>query len=335
MRAWQYETIDNGIENSLKLSTSAPVPTPKPNQHLVRIIATALNPVDYKPAEVPLMRRVAIPNQATPGIDFVGRIAKPASGSPLKVDQLVCGMAGASALAGAALAEYDVADIKAVIAVPEGVDPVDAGSIGVTGLTAYQSIMPHIKSGSRLFLNGGSGGTGIWGIQIAKAAGCNVTVSCSTANVELCRSLGADQVLDYKKSPILEQLKQEKPFDHVVDNVGGDYDLYWRCHEYTTPSAKFIGIAASPNLSFFAFAAKVRLMPGFLGGGKRKYAGLFAEPKTDQLEWIAKLVAEKKARAIIDERFAFEKAPEAFRKLKTGRARGKILVDVSGELGNL
>ena len=327
MKAWQYSTASGGLEHNLKLNRSASVPTTKADQHLVQILATALNPVDYKPAEVAPISRLAISKPATPGIDFVGRIIQPANGSSLKTDQLVFGVSGTSPLAGAALAEYAAAKTVGAVAVPAGVDPVDTATIGVAGLTAYQSIVPHIKPGSRVFLNGGSGGTGVFGIQIAKAAGAYVATTCSTANVELCKTLGADEVIDYKKQSVLEALKQLKPFDHVVDNVGGDYSLYWRCHEYTTSSAKFIMVAGSPNLTYFSFTFKAQYLPKILGGGKRRYESIFAEPKVEQLEQIGRWMAEGKVKAVIDERFPFQQAVEAFRKLKTGRAKGKIIID--------
>ena len=109
---------------------------------------------------------MAIPKPATPGIDIVARIIKPATDSPLEKGQLVFGMAGTSPLAAAALAEYAAVQTKAAVPVPAGVDPIDAATIGVAGLTAYQSIIPHIKPGSRVFLNGGSGGTGVFGMYV-------------------------------------------------------------------------------------------------------------------------------------------------------------------------
>ena len=147
---------------------------------------------------MPLLSWLAIPKPAIPGIDIVGRIVKPANGSSLKTDQLVFGAASASALAGAGLAEYAAVPSNGVVTVPSGMDLIDAASIPVAGLTAYQSIIPHVKPGSRVFLNGGSGGVGVFAIQIAKAVDCHVTTSCSTTNVELCKSLGADEVIDYK-----------------------------------------------------------------------------------------------------------------------------------------
>jgi len=189
--------------------------------------------------------------------------------------------------------------------------------------------MPYVKTGSRIFINGGSGGTGIFCIQIAKAAECHVTTTCSTANVELCKSLGADEVIDYKKGSVLEALKKQKPFDHVVDNVGGQYELFWRCNEYTNPSARYVYVAGTPSFAFASFVMKAKFWPGFLGGATRPYQGILAEPHLDELEQIGKWIAGGKMRTIIDEKFEFDRAPEAFRKLKSHRAKGKIVIDVA------
>ena len=165
-------------------------------------------------------------------------------------------------------------------------------------------------------------------IQIAKLGGCHVTTTCSTANVELCESLGADEVIDYKKESVLEALKQRKPFDHVVDNVG-NHDLYWKAHEYTNPGAKVVYVAGTPTLSYASFSIQARVRPSFLGGGKRQFVTLFAQPHLDELDKIGKWIADGKMKSVIDSKFEFDKAPEAFAKLKTSRAKGKIVVDVA------
>ena len=184
-----------------------------------------------------------------------------------------------------------------------------------------------MKAGSRVFLNGGSGGVGCFGIQIAKIAGCHVTTCCSTANVELCKSLGADEVIDYKKESVLEALKKMQPFDHVVDNVCSDHNLYWKAHEYSKPEAIFLEVAGAPTLSYMAFSTKAKFWPSFLGGGKRKFQTIFAATKTEQLQEIGDWMAEGKVKAVIDSKFPFEQAPEAVKRMKTGRAKGKIVVE--------
>lgn len=320
------------MEKNLKLNPSAPIPKPNPNQNLVQIIAVALNPVDYKPAEIPLVGRFIVPKLATPGIDFAGCVVTPATGSALQGGQLVFGVAGTTPVAAGALKEFALVEKDTAVALPEGVDPVDAATIGVAGLSAYQSIVPHVKDGDSVFINGGSGGTGAFGIQIAKAVGCRVTTTCSTANVELCQSLGADQVIDYKKQNILEALKASGvKVDHVVDNVGVDSKLYWKCHEFTKPGAVYVMVGGTPSLGLIVNSLKRQLWPGFLGGGKRKIMGFFAQPSREQLERIGAWMKEGKVKALIDEKFLFEDAPKAFHKLKTGRAKGKIVVDVASQ----
>ena len=152
-------------------------------------------------------------------------------------------------------------------------------------------------------------------------------VRSSTPNVDLCKSLGADEVIDYKKGSVLEALKKMEPFDHVVDNVGSSQELYFKAHEYTKPSAIFLCVAGAPNLDYMLFSIRGKLFPSFLGGGKRKFATIFAETKTEQLKQIGDWMAEGKVKAVIDSKFPFEEAPEAFRKQKTGRAKGKIVVE--------
>lgn len=315
----------------MKINNEALVPIPKPNQHLVQMIACALNPVDYKPAELAVVDRFINTKPATPGIDFAGRIIKPIPGSPYQPGQLVFGIAGEKLpIAGGGLAEYGTVLPHALAPIPEGLDPLDAATIGIAGLTALQTIGSELKTGDKIFINGGSGGTGVFGIQIAKAQGLFVTTTCSTPNIALCRSLGADEVIDYKKGNIIQALKDSgHKFDRVIDNVGGNLDLYWKCHEFTTPKAKFVQVAGEPSLKNLSESLKTRLLPGFLGGGKRAKQGFLAKVNTEDLAKLAEWMREGKVKAVIDTKFPFEEAVQAFEKLKTGRSKGKLVVQVA------
>ncbi|KAL8926653.1 MAG: hypothetical protein Q9172_001689, partial [Xanthocarpia lactea] len=281
------------------------------------------------PAELPGVARFAITKPATPGIDFAGTLVQPAAGSILKPGQLVFGSTGTSVLAGGALREFSISKPESTCAIPDGVDPVDAATVGVAGVTAYQSIVPHVKSGDKVFINGGSGGTGTFGIQFAKAVGCHVTTTCSSANVEFCRTLGADRVIDYKQETVLDVLlKAEEPkFDHAVDNVGADEQLPLHCHKFLRPGALFIMVGGEPSLKNLTQALKLAFLPGFLGGVKRNMQWFWPEQKVQDLQQIAEWMQAGKVKAVIDSRFPFEQAVEAFGKLKTGRARGKIVIN--------
>lgn len=329
MRAWQYSSTNGGLEKNLHLNPSAALPKPKADQHLVKILAAALNPVDYKPAEMPLVARLFISKPATPGIDFVGTIVKPASNSTLKAGQLVFGAAGSSPLAGGALREYAVAGETATGVVPEGVDPMPFAGVGVAGLTAYQSIVTRVKKGDKIFINGGSGGVGMFGIQFAKAVGCHVTNSCSTPNVDLCKSLGADRVIDYKKENVLQSLLDSEKFDHVVDNVGHDRELVWRCGEFLKPGATYVRVAGELSLGGVLDGMKRKVTPGFLGGMTGKMEGFWPKPNVKDIAQIADWIKDGKVRVVVDQNFPFEEAVGSIERLKTGRARGKIVVKVA------
>lgn len=328
-RKWQYTSTQGGLEKNLKLN-SVSLPEPTPDQHVVKVIAAALNPVDYKPAEVPYVGRWLTGDVATPGIDFAGRIVIPAAGSPLKPGQLVFGGASEAICAAGALTEYAVVPKHTVGPVPDGLDPMNAATIPVAGLTAYQSIVPYVKKGDKIFINGGSGGTGIFELQIAKAVGCYIVTTCSTPNVELCKKLGADEVIDYRKSGVYDALKASgHKFDRIIDNVGLDPSLYYRCHEYTKPTAEYIMIAGLISWYFFYHTMRMRYCPSILGGGRRNCPAF--SPHTDQADAlrIANWMKAGVIKPIVDSRWAYEDAPKAFERLKTGRAKGKILVEVA------
>lgn len=328
----------------MHLNPTAPLPSPKPTQHLIRVLACALNPVDYKPVEaLPFVKRFLTPHAATPGLDFAGvvvRVSETAGSDSegktareIKEGDIVFGVAGTGTpFAGGALSEYAVSKAGNCVLVPEGVDPVDTATIGVAGLTAYQSIVPFVKRGSRVFINGGSGGTGCFGVQIAKAVGCHVVATCSGGNVALLKGLGCDEVVDYtdmKEGKVWERLKKMGGgFDHVVDNVSGDGELYFRGHEYMKEEAVFVIVGGTPSLGLFLAGLERKFRPGFLGGGRRKYVGFFPHPEPAHLTQIADWIREGKVKAVVDQRFGFEQAVEAIVRLKTGRAKGKIVVDV-------
>ena len=330
-------TTQGGIEKNLNLNADAPVPTPKPKQNLVKVFAMALNPADYKNAEASLISRLLISKPATPGFDFAGQIITPGTDSPFKAGQLVFGVPSkriSNSLG--SLCEYTLADSDTILAIPDGVNPVDAAALAVTGLTAYQSVALRVKKGDKVFINGGSGGVGVLGIQMAKVLGCYVATSCSTANVELCKSLGADEVIDYKKGSVLEALTASgRKYDHVVDNVGNDWGLFWGCHNYTTPNAVFIRVTLDMTLGNGVNLLRKTFIPAILGGSKRKGELFWPDASLKDLSQVVEWVKEGKIKVVIDQRFLFEQAPEAFAKLKTGRAKGKIMVDITSQQGGV
>ncbi|KAK5108443.1 hypothetical protein LTR62_008330 [Meristemomyces frigidus] len=356
MRIWQYASAHPNLETHLILHPTSPLPKPQPTHHLLQILAVGLNPVDYKPAEAPYLGSLAVRKPATPGFDIAGRIVTPAENSALEPGELVFGTASTNPFAGGGLAEYVCVPAERVVKLPAGSSPLVAAGVAVAGLTAYASLQPYIKSGSRVFINGGSGGVGTYAIrmsrwwtrsgrksqpitdfvavEIAKALGAHVTVSCSGRNAELCRSLGADEVLDYTTRPLVDQLRDAaaatRPFDHTVDNVFSDPALYWQAHTYSTPSAKFAEVASGPTLAFARLALGAMLLPTFLGGGQRKFVIVAADIKPDLLEKMAGWIVDGTVKPVTDGVYPMEEVVEAFKRQKSGRATGKIIINVAG-----
>ncbi|PYH49271.1 NAD(P)-dependent alcohol dehydrogenase [Aspergillus saccharolyticus JOP 1030-1] len=341
MKAWLYTTTSPTLEANLTLhSTARAPPAPlKPSQVLIRVLTTALNPADYKVPAMPIVSTALIRKPASPGLDFAGEVVATAdttttsssssssSSSSFTPGQLVYGTLDLPTQFGT-LAEFLIAREENLSPIPEGVSLDHAATVGVAGMTAWQSIAPFFTpdQGERVFINAGSGGCGIFAIQIAKALGCMVTTTCSTKNVQLCRELGADEVIDYTTEDVVAVLKaQGQVYDHVVDHIGLPAELYNECHAFLKPGKTFAQVGAT---RFPTFATRL-LRPGFLGGGKRRYLPIFWKPNKSDLVRVGELIQTGKVKVVLDSVWEFEDAPKAFEKLRSERARGKVVVHVA------
>ena len=333
MKASQFSSTSGGLEKNLNLNLSATPPTAAltAEEVSIEVISMSLNPVDYKVPEIPLVGGFVAPKPASPGIDYCGRVvsAGAAMKSVLRPGQLVFGRLGMSTKFGT-LGQFITAPRAGCIPLPSGVDPDQAAALGTAALTAYQCIVPNVKQGDKVFINGGSGGTGTFGIQFAKIKGCHVTTSCSTPNVQLCKDLGADEVIDYKTTNVSQELQARgRQFSLVVDNVGVPYELYKASDDFLQPGCKFIQVGAAMNLSGISSILSRMAWPSILGGGKSKLELLQVTNKVDDFVQMGEWLQEGKIRAVFDSTFELEDAGKAYAKLKTGRARGKIVVHVT------
>ncbi|OGM47704.1 zinc alcohol dehydrogenase [Aspergillus bombycis] len=332
MKAWLYSSTNGGLEKNLVFSSDARTPgSPRGDQLLIQVISTAINPADYKaPAMSTVCGKVLIATTpASPGMDFCGRVIAVGSDTSARQftpGQLVFGCLGIPQQFGT-LGEFILASANNTAPLPLGVDPDAAATIGVAGRSSYQSIVPYISAaGNRVFINGGSGGCGVYAMQIAKLLGCHVTVTCSTRNVQFCRDLGADEVIDYTTQDVLEELKsQGQVFHHAVDHIGSPEDLYQECHTFLKPGKVFVQVGA-PSMVTFAHRL---IRPAFLGGGKRKYVALLMKNHKDELVQIASWIREGKIRVELDTVYEFEETVGAFERLRSGRTRGKIVIHVT------
>lgn len=333
MKAWQYKAIHGKLEDSLEFSNTIHAPsttTLSKGQILIETISASLNPVDYKIPELGFVSKFIISTPGTPGLDFCGRVVGTyASNDTFKVGDVVYGALTRPSKFGS-LGEFMIAPSDECALLPEGLDPDHAAAIGSAGQTAFQSLDPKfVKKGSKVFINGGSGGTGTFGIQFAKILGAEVTTTCSAKNVELCKSLGADEVIDYTQVDILSELKKKgQVFDLAIDNVGRPARLYERSGEFLKPGARFVQVGVQLSLGALTTTMSRKVIPRCLGGGNRAFHFLSVQSKREDLIQIGKWLVDGKARAVIDEKFKWEDVPKAFEKLRTGHAVGKIVVQV-------
>ncbi|KAK3681724.1 hypothetical protein B0T22DRAFT_387711 [Podospora appendiculata] len=344
MKAWVVVKNGPATSANLQLQSTRPLPTanagtPTGSNILVKITHAALNPADIHfinvlPTWLPF-RRVA-----TPGLDFAGSIvalgpAVPADAN-LEVGTTVCGaLAVAQVFFGAgSLAEYVMVPASLVAVKPERLSNAQAaGLMGVAGQTASLMVQDAaLKAGQRVLINGASGGVGSVLVQVVKGLGVKVYAVCSGANEEMVRRLGADEVIDYKvhdpvENFLIEKFKDE-PFDIIFDCVGGD-PLYTQSPKYLKPGCKFITIVGGPSQGIIPFI-KHKLRPVFLGGTPRPFHLLGLSPAGTFARQAAKWVDEGLIKeAPIDSEYTLEEVVQAYERVASKRAKGKVIIKVS------
>ncbi|KAH8805096.1 hypothetical protein F5884DRAFT_835489 [Xylogone sp. PMI_703] len=277
MKAWQYDNAPSSIETSLELRSLPALSKSSlsKGQLLVEVIYASLNPLDYKVAELGgLMRRAVISLPAIPGLDFCGRVTETYNDhTGFKKGMLVFGALGKPSMFGT-LGQFIVVSTSECVPLPDGVDPSQAAATGCAALTAYQSLAfaKFSKERPGVFINGGSGGVGTFAIQFAKLKEAYVVTTCSTRNIGLCQSLGADKVIDHTKADVLVELQKEgQVFDLVIDGAGTPQTLYKHCHTFLRRGATFVQVSAALSPSGFISLLGKMMQPGFLGGGRRPF----------------------------------------------------------------
>jgi alcohol dehydrogenase len=219
---------------------------------------------------------------------------------------------------------------------PKGISMVEAASIPLGGLTAWQALVEKakLKKGQKVFIQAGSGGVGTFAIQLAKRLGATVATTTSTANVALVKSLGADVVIDYKSQDFEELLHD---YDVVLNSQDGktlDKSL-----RVLKRGGKLISISGPPDPEFgkeIAAPGFVRLVMRLLSAGVRRkarargigYSFLFMKANGSQLREITRLVEAEAIRPVIDRVFPFEATNEALAYVEAGRAKGKVVIKV-------
>lgn len=310
-----------------------PRPVLKPNELLIQVYAAGLNPIDNMIPKGSFKPIIKLRLPSTLGSDLAGIVVEVGS----RVTRFSPGdavFASSFDMGFGALAEFAAVPESIVAFKPANLDFVEAASIPMVGLTSWQALKErgNVQPGQKVFIPAGSGGIGTFAIQLAKHFGAVVGTTTSTSNVDLVRSLGASEVVDYKKQRFEDMLKN---YDFVLGTLRGD--LLEKSLPIMKSGGKVVSLVGPPDPAF----AKARgmnfiftLVFGLLSGKIRRlatkrrveYSFLFVRPDGEQLAEIATLLESGQVRPVIDKALSFDQATEALAYLDQGRAKGKIVV---------
>jgi NADPH:quinone reductase-like Zn-dependent oxidoreductase len=299
-------------------------PVPKDDQVLVRVRAASLNLGDWhstrgRPYILRFMGlRHRAPKDRILGWDFAGVVE--AVGANVKEFQAGDEVFGSSIHT---LAEYVAVKDVGVVRKPTNVTFEQAAAVPVAAYTALQGLrdVGGIQAGQRVLINGASGGVGTFAVQIAKVLGANVTGVCSTKNLDLVRSLGADRVIDYTREDFTKTGHQ---YDLIFD-VAGNHS-FSACKRALKPNGTLVlaGQTGRREHSIFPFL-KVSLLARFV---RYRLRSFIAKRTKEDLNTLRDYLETGKITPVIDRTYPLREAPEAMRYLGTLHARGKIVISV-------
>ncbi len=295
---------------------------------LVRVHAAAVNPLDWHLLRgLPYVVRPTAgwlkPKRNIPGVDVAGVVE--AVGKDVTQVQVGDEVYGEKSRA---CAEYVCGPEKLFVRKPANLTLEQAAAVPVGAVTALQALRDkgQVQPGQKVLINGASGGVGTFAVQLAKAFGSDVTGVCSTPNVELVRSLGADHVIDYTREDFT---RGRSRYDLIIDNVGNHSLLALRRVLAPTGNLVLVGIDPSQGNWIVPIARILgaQLLSRF---GGRKLVTLLTDMKREDLLLLNELIEAGKVTPVIDRRYPLSEVPDAIRYLETMRARGKVVITVAG-----
>lgn len=304
-------------------------PVPKDNEILIKVRAASLNPLDWHfmrgtPYIVRIITGLRKPKLVGLGVDVAGQVE--AVGKTVTQfkpgDNVFGGCRGA-------FAEYVCASESESVMKPNNVTFEQASSVRVAGLTALQGLRDkgHIQPGQKVLINGAAGGVGTFAVQIAKSFGTEVTGVCSTRNLEMVRSIGADRVIDYTKMDFTQEdsTNSWRRYDIILDLIG-NHSLS-ASRRVLNPKGILVSAGGPSGRWKFGMArgirARVRSMLG-----SQKFVGILVRSTRKDLITLHDLLKAGKMIPVIDRQYSLSEVPEAIRYLEEGHAQGKVVITV-------
>jgi NADPH:quinone reductase-like Zn-dependent oxidoreductase len=301
-------------------------PAPAENEVLIRVRAAAANPYDWhfmrgEPYAVRIMARgLRKPKDPRLGADVAGEIeAVGRSITQFKPGDAVFGSCKG------AFAEYACASESKLAIKPDNVTFEQAASVPIAAFTALQGLRDKgkLQPGQKVLINGAAGGVGTFAVQIAKSFGAEVTGVCSTRNVEMVRSIGAAQVVDYTQEDFT---KSAQRYDVILDCVGNH--SFSECRRVLNPRGIYVGAGGTTDnwmIGPLTSAIKALVLSWFVS---QKQVMVLAKPSKEDLAIMGKLMESAKVTPVIDRSYSLSEVPDAIRYLEAGHARGKVVITV-------
>jgi len=321
-----------GKKEKLQLTEIAE-PVVKETDILVQVYAAGVNLLDAKLRNGEFKMILPYKTPFILGHDVAGVVTKVGSGvSKFKVGDEVYARPADHRIG--TFAELIAMNEKDVALKPKNLSMVEAASVPLVGLTAWQALVEKakLKKGQKVFIQAGSGGVGTFAIQLAKHLGATVATTTSTANIDLVKSLGADIIIDYKKEDFETILKD---YDVVLNSQ--DAKTLEKSLKVLKTGGKVISISGPPDPDFGRTINAgwfLKIILKFLSAGIRKkakrlgvnFSFLFMRAQGEQLSEITKLIEAGVIKPVMDKLFPFEQTNEAMSYAETGRAKGKVVV---------
>ena len=300
------------------------VPTIEDHQVLLRVHASSVNPAEWYGVTGPYFVRLfgeglRRPKSTTVGADVAGLVE--AVGKDVTEFQPGDEVFGTC---GAAWAEYAPAREVRLVRKPANMSFEEAAAVPIAGITALQALRDKggVQPGQKVLINGASGGVGTFAVQIAKVLGADVTAVCSTRNVDLARSLGADRVVDYSQEDFTRRGERH---ELMIDIAGSQ--PFRKFKRVLTPEATVVVVGAkfpsNNGIGPLSHVVGTRLASV---GRSQTVKFFLAKINKEDLGFLGELLEAGKVRSVIDRRFELSETADALRYLGEGHARGKVII---------
>jgi NADPH:quinone reductase-like Zn-dependent oxidoreductase len=316
-------------------------PAAADNEVLIRVRAASVNPLDCGSLQgVPYvfrlmfgLRRPSLTDPGRPGVDLAGTVeAVGRNVTGFKPGDDVFGVCIRNPRSSGAkvwvqrqgsFAEYVCAPEATLVVKPDSATFEQAASVPVAGFTALQALRDkgHIRPGQKVLINGAAGGVGTFAVQIAKSFGAEVTGVCSTANVDMVRSIGADRVIDYTQEDFT---RQGRLYDLVLDCVG-NHPLS-ACRRVLSPDGICVIAGDLSGRGVTGMVARLVATLVLSRFPRRKLVAFLAKPNKTDLTILRELLQAGRVKPVIDRRYSLTEVPQAFRYLAKKHARGKVVI---------